>query len=191
MTVCRTKRGAPGQEKYNTSSIYTVKSSVEITTEISDFKSLRCQIASGLDLKSLAICASKLRCKVSLMFLHHIMFYRDCYQLRPQPGFKSEKSRRLWRFPGSVRGFRGKLQESPGKISGKNVPESRNATNSKISGTGKGKPAANVDTARTLSPPSVRGDFRNRQFQLSRVFLIQAPKSHIVPYATPGESAHF
>ena len=47
---------------------------------------------------------------------------------------KLEKAVPLWLFPGSVRGF---LEETPGKFRGKlleNFPESRNATNSRISG---------------------------------------------------------
>ena len=70
---------------------------------------------------------------------------------RPEFYHKSENSRRLWLFPGSVRGFSGK---SPGKsqeICWKNFPESRNATNSMISGTGKGKPAGNLGS--TLPGP--------------------------------------
>ena len=74
---------------------------------------------------------------------------------------ESENSRRLWLFPGSVRGFPrktpGKSRENCWKIS----PESRNATNSRISGTGKGKPAGKVGSTLpgTLSPPSGRGCF--------------------------------
>ena len=61
-------------------------------------------------------------------------------------GFFSENSRRLWLFPGSVRGFSGKTPGKSGKIAGKC---------SRISGTGKGKPAGNlgcgdVDTAGNL-----------------------------------------
>ena len=56
----------------------------------------------------------------------------------------SENSRRLWLFLGSVQEFcrkvSGKLQE----IAGKFCPESRNALNCRISGTGKGKPAADI-----------------------------------------------
>ena len=50
----------------------------------------------------------------------------------------------LWLFPGSVQGFSrrtpGKSQENCWKI----FPESRNATNFRISGTGKDKPAGNL-----------------------------------------------
>ena len=60
----------------------------------------------------------------------------------------------------------GVREENAGKVPGKLLeilPESQNATNSRTSGTGKGKPAGNlgpwVDTAWTLSPPSVRGLF--------------------------------
>ena len=56
----------------------------------------------------------------------------------------SENSRRLWLFLGSVRGF---SRKTPGK-SRENCwnifPEAPNATNSRISGTGKGKPAGNL-----------------------------------------------
>ena len=47
--------------------------------------------------------------------------------------------------------FAGVLQESRGKIPGKYFPESPNATNSRISGTGKGKPAGNLGS--TLPGP--------------------------------------
>ena len=85
---------------------------------------------------------------------------------------KSENSRRLWLFLGSLREFWRKV---PGKFREncwKKFPESPNATNSRISCTGKGKPRREpwVHTAGTLSPPSLRGVFRNRQFQPSRVF---------------------
>ena len=58
--------------------------------------------------------------------------------------FLSENSRRLWLFPGSVRGFSRKTPRKPRENCRKNFPESRNATNSRISGTGKGKPAGNL-----------------------------------------------
>ena len=54
-------------------------------------------------------------------------------------------------FRGLFGGSRGKLRESPGKIAGKIFPEPRNATNSMISGTGKGKPAGNLGS--TLPGP--------------------------------------
>ena len=57
-------------------------------------------------------------------------------------------------------------EENSGKVPGKLLeffffPGSRNAINSRISGTGKGKPDGNFgfDTAGTLSPPSVRNVF--------------------------------
>ena len=63
----------------------------------------------------------------------------------------SENSRRLWLFVGCVRGFPrrtpGKSRENSWKI----FPESRNAINSRISGTGKGKPAGNLGS--TLPGP--------------------------------------
>ena len=73
--------------------------------------------------------------------------------------------------------FAGVLEEKSGNISGKLLektnPESRSALNSRISGTAKGKPAANIGSTLpwTLSrPSSVAGVFRNRQLQPSRVF---------------------
>ena len=65
----------------------------------------------------------------------------------------SENSRRLsqWLFPGSVRGFSGKTPGKSRENCWKNFPESRNATNSRISGTGKGKPAGNLGS--TLPGP--------------------------------------
>ena len=56
----------------------------------------------------------------------------------------SENSRRLWLFPGSVRGFSRKTPGKSRENCWKNFPESRNATCSSISGTGKGKPAGNL-----------------------------------------------
>ena len=57
--------------------------------------------------------------------------------------FFPENSRRLWLFLWSARGFprkiRGKSWENCWKI----IPDSRNALSSRISGTGKGKPAGN------------------------------------------------
>ena len=47
-------------------------------------------------------------------------------------------------FRGLFGGSRGKLPGSPRKIAGKFFPNSRNATNSRISGTGKGKHAGNL-----------------------------------------------
>ena len=73
------------------------------------------------------------------------------YRPRNKKSFISENSRRLWLFPGSVRGFSGK---TPGKCREncwKNFPESRNATNFRISGTRKGKPAGNLGS--TLPGP--------------------------------------
>ena len=64
---------------------------------------------------------------------------------------ESENSRRLWLFPGSARGFSGKTPGKSRENCWKIFPESRNATNSMISGTGKGKPAANLGS--TLPGP--------------------------------------
>ena len=58
------------------------------------------------------------------------------------PTFRN--SRRLWLFPGSVRGFSRKTPGKSRESCWKKCPESRNATNSRISGTGKGKPAGNL-----------------------------------------------
>ena len=73
--------------------------------------------------------------------------------------------------------FAGVLEESAGKTPGKlleNCPESRNALHSRISGTGKGKPAANIGSTLpwTLCRPSMQGVFRNRQLRPSQDFLI-------------------
>ena len=54
-------------------------------------------------------------------------------------------------FRGLCRSSAGKFRENSGKIAGKFFPESRNATNSRISGTGKGKPAGNLGS--TLPGP--------------------------------------
>ena len=73
--------------------------------------------------------------------------------------------------------FAGVLEESSGKIAGKLLeifPGPRNALNSRILGTAKGKPATNigwVHTALDLAPTFRAGCFQNRQFQPSRVFL--------------------
>ena len=76
----------------------------------------------------------------------------------------------FWGLCGSAGG---KFRENSGKITGKIYPESRNALNSRILGTGKGKPAGNIGSTLpwTLCRPSVRDVFRNRQLQPSRVFL--------------------
>ena len=80
-------------------------------------------------------------------------------RFRPSKAYNSENSRRLWLFPGSVRGFPrktpGKSQENCWKI----LPESQTATNSRISGTGKGKPVGNLGSTQPGScpQPSVQG----------------------------------
>ena len=56
----------------------------------------------------------------------------------------SEKSRRLWLFPGSVRGFSRKTPGKSRENRWKMFPETWSATNSRLSGTGKGKPAGNL-----------------------------------------------
>ena len=66
-------------------------------------------------------------------------------------GKESEDSRRLWLPPGSVRGFSGKTPGKSRENCWKIFPESGNATNSRISGTGKGKPAGNLGS--TLPGP--------------------------------------
>ena len=63
-------------------------------------------------------------------------------------GGGSENSRRLWLFPGSVRGF---SRKTPGNSREDCWKEARNATNSRISGTGKGEPAGNLGS--TLPGP--------------------------------------
>ena len=79
----------------------------------------------------------------------HQMSY-DALRRSPsrRPIHFSENSRRLWLFPGSVRGF---SRKTPGKSQENLSTESRNATNSRISGTGKGKPAGNLGS--TLPGP--------------------------------------
>ena len=59
-----------------------------------------------------------------------LTYYRICQKTREGCGC----------FRGLFRGSRGKLQENRWKI----FPESRNATNTRASGTGKGKPAGNL-----------------------------------------------
>ena len=99
-------------------------------------------------------------------FLYVIFLYRF------SPYF-SENSRRLWLFLRSARGFPRKIPGKSQENCWKMFPESRHALNSRISGTGKGKPAANLRSTLpgTLSRPSVRGAFWNRQLQPSRVLL--------------------
>ena len=84
---------------------------------------------------------------------------------------------RPWLFPGvsgvssgAPGGIPGKLREKCWKT----FPESRNATNSRLWSTGKGKPAASLGSTQswTLTQPSVQDVFWNRQFQPSRVFVI-------------------
>ena len=59
-------------------------------------------------------------------------------------GHLSENSRRLWLFPGSAREFWRKVAGKSRENCWKKFPELRNATNSRISGTVKGKPAGNL-----------------------------------------------
>ena len=88
----------------------------------------------------------------------------------------SENSRRLWLFPGSVRGFSGKTPGKSWENCWKIFPESQNATNSRISGTGKGKPAGNLGSTLPGPCPHLPCGVLcwNRQFQPSRVFLMIA-----------------
>ena len=53
---------------------------------------------------------------------------------------------------GSVRGFSRKTPGKSRENCWKNVPESRNATNSRISGTGKGEPARNLGSTLAQEP---------------------------------------
>ena len=67
-------------------------------------------------------------------------------------------------------------EENSGKITGKlleNVPESRNALNSSTSGTGKGKPAANLWSTLpgTLSKPSMAGVFEIDSYNLLEFYM--------------------
>ena len=69
----------------------------------------------------------------------------------PKTSFDQKAREGCGCFRGLFGGSRGILRESPGKIAGKLFPESRNATNSGISGTRKGQPAGNLGT--TLPGP--------------------------------------
>ena len=62
-------------------------------------------------------------------------------------------------------------REIAGKLLEK-FPEARNALNSRISGTGKGKPAANLGSTvpGTLSQPSVQGVFEIDSYSLLELF---------------------
>ena len=84
-----------------------------------------------------------------------------------------ENSTRLWLCSGSFGGSRGKLRESPGKIAGKFFPnrEMLQVLGFRAPGKANLPGTLKVDTAWTLSPPSVRGVFWNRQFQPSREFF--------------------
>ena len=96
-------------------------------------------------------CLELFSCKISFRLhkrmLSELISHSECSISSKQ----SENSRRLWLFPGSVQEF---CRKVPGKLREncwKNFPESRNATNSRISGTGKGKPAGNLGS--TLPGP--------------------------------------
>ena len=56
----------------------------------------------------------------------------------------------LWLFPGSVRGFPRKTPGKSRENCWKTFPESRNATDPRISGTGKGKPDVNLGSTLPL-----------------------------------------
>ena len=103
-------------------------------------------------------------------FTHFCEFW--CFSL----GKQSENSRRLWLFLGSVRGF---SRKTPGKCwenCWKIFPESRNATNSRIWGSGKGKPAGNLGPTLPGPCPHLPSGvfFLNRQLRPFRVLLKQA-----------------
>ena len=73
----------------------------------------------------------------------------------------------------TVGGSQAKLWGNPRRIAGKFFPESRNATNSRISGTGKGKPAGNLGS--TLPGPCLhllhKGFFEIDSSSLLELFL--------------------
>ena len=106
-------------------------------------------------------------------------------RVKNEPNFQtgSENSRRLWLFPGSVRGFARKTSGKSQENCWKNCPELPNATNSRISGTGKGKPAGNLGSTLPgpCPPPSV---FFYRQFQPSRVLLKKGRNHRKIPAIT-------
>ena len=106
---------------------------------------------------------------------HNAKNVKKFLEIKPWGDSMSECSRRLWLFLGSVRGFPRKTPGQSRENCWKLFPEPQNATNVMISGTGKGKTCREslVDTPGTLSAPSVRGVFWDRQFQSSRVFLIE------------------
>ena len=89
--------------------------------------------------------------KVSLygLFQGARPIYCYCPRAESSSGFPSLRYTQKTRegcgcFRGLFGGSRGKLRETLGKIAGKNFPESRNASNSRILGTGKGKPVGNL-----------------------------------------------
>ena len=96
-------------------------------------------------------------------------------------------------FRGLFRGSQGKLWASPGKIAGKcflnremlQILGFRAPGKANLPGTTCREPS--VDTAGTLSPPSV---FRNRQFQPSRVFLRRAVALVVAPANDRWFEAH-
>ena len=118
---------------------------------------------------------------------------------RPLPAvpFLVFAERRLWLCLGSVPEF---CRKVPGKLREncwKTFPKSRSALNSRISGTGKGKTAANVGSTLpwTLCRPSVRGVSWNRQLQPSRalsenhcVFKSQSARSQVLPQRSQKKS---
>ena len=87
--------------------------------------------------------------------------YNNPYRLKlpiPFQVVSHRNSRRLLLFWDLSRVPEENSRKISGKL-GKNTPSSRNASDSRILGTGKGKPAPNLGStlARTWSPPSVRG----------------------------------
>ena len=83
----------------------------------------------------------------------------------------SENSRRLWLFPVCVRQFPRKTPAKSRENCRKMFPESRNATNSRISGTGKGKLAGNLGSTLPGPCPHLPCGVSFGQFQPSRVLL--------------------
>ena len=94
----------------------------------------------------------------------------------------SENSRRLWLFQGSVRGFPRKTPGKSRENCWKNFPGAPNATNSRISGTGKGKPAANLGSTRPGPCPHLPCKHIKRQQSTNMTFKGASDKVYLKEY---------